>query len=181
MTRTLVVLLSALAACDVGTVLTSPHNNGPDAHQMGGGDGPVSNVCNLTPNGDDGHHNAGQACVVAGCHLAASPGAGATPWMYAGTLYKTDKVTPVVGAEIVIKVGATTVTATTGANGNFHIATQPPPAVLLNQSPNVQATGGAPCTSSMTGQLTAPGGGNCNNCHTAGGTAGSVITLVGTP
>lgn len=175
MTRTLVVMLSAvLAACDVGSVLVN--HGGPDGGSntdSGGGkmDAGGNGCVALAPNGDDGHHNAGMACIASGCHLAAAPGAGATPWAYAGTLYKSDGVTPVVGATIIISNGAgTPMTATTGANGNFHFAAPPTIPPSANTKTSVS---GCPDVKAMNGAIT-PGNGNCNNCHRPGGTTTTI-------
>jgi hypothetical protein len=63
-----------------------------------------------------GDTKAGQACMVAGCHLAG----GAGP-IYAamGTVYKADNVTPNAGAVVRLRFGGMQKLAVTDTAGNF--------------------------------------------------------------
>jgi hypothetical protein len=161
-----------LAACDVGAI----PGIGPDSGGGGGGDGSGSNtddVCvnAVTPaapkhtHADDGSSKQGQACTAAGCHLIASPGAGAPGFSFAGTVFTAiDAVTPKPGATIKVIAGGTTLTTVSDEDGNFY-STQT--ATL----PGTTLATACPTLSPMVGQIQVSGGGNCNNCHTlTGGT-----------
>ena len=158
MTRAAAIALLVLGACDVGSVLV---NNGtPD-----GGTGCVNAA---TPGATHLHvaggtPNQGQICLVSGCHLAASLGAGANPFAFAGTLYTTAAGTTIAtGATVKVAFGTTTLTATTDADGNFTVlGTLTFPATsLATECPSLK-----PMVASL-----GTGGGNCNNCHRLGGT-----------
>jgi hypothetical protein len=177
MTRIVVILSLVLAACDVGSVVSN-NQGGPDGSVTGGTDAPGGGsgsgsnceAINATP--PDGHHNAGQTCLAAGCHLIGNAGAGAPEFSAAGTIYKdTAGTTPYPGATVIITVGGTThkmYAASTGAPGNFYIAkalATPPSAAM----PGTTKASACPNTSAMSENLV-DNGGNCNNCHRTGGT-----------
>lgn len=112
-------LLLALAACDVGAV---PAVGGTtDA----GGDGGVALACEnrgVPGNAHDhgaGVTHAGEACMVAGCHIA---GGGAPPFAAMGTVYKADNVTPNAGAVVRLAFAGMTKSAITDNAGNFRFS-----------------------------------------------------------
>jgi hypothetical protein len=176
MARATVILVIFLGACDVGSV-TNINNqvvdgNGGGGDTGGGGDGSQGANCeNLTTPNGDGHHNAANACIVAGCHLEGQTGAGAPAYSYGGTVYKDAAGTqPYAGATILITMGGTTHKLISATNGNFFYT----PALLpspTNANTANAAASVCPDKTAMTGALV-QGGGNCNNCHkTAGGQA----------
>src|SRR3982750_1360779 len=93
------VLLSGLlfAGCTVGEVGNMPSNNNsntgvdagtPDSAPTGNTNGCVEKVLAADAHIHAGNTtNAGTNCIVAGCHLNNSLGAGATGWQFAGTVY----------------------------------------------------------------------------------------------
>src|SRR4051812_6334060 len=51
---------------------------------------PDAFICDPVSNSSpDGHHNPGQSCVAAGCHLTGQTGTNAPAFTYAGTLFTT--------------------------------------------------------------------------------------------
>lgn len=158
-----------LAACDVGSALP------PGGSQPDGGTGGSGCVNAISPprtghvHAAGGTSNAGQACLLSGCHLATSLGVGALPHDFMGTLYTgSDGTTTVPGATVEIMTGGATLTATTDADGNFYASGNLTfPATTLATS--------CPSLRSMVGQLQT-GGGNCNNCHRTG--AGAVTAPI---
>lgn len=160
----LMLTVCSLAACDVGSVLNAAPDGG------GGGTGSGSNGCINQASPPTAHvhtaggaSNAGQTCIAVGCHLAGSLGTGANAFAFAGTLYTTTAATtPVTGATIEVVTGGATVTAISDPDGNFYGTG------AVNFPANTLATS-CPSLRPMIGQLTT-GGGNCNNCHRAGGT-----------
>lgn len=187
MTRTLAVVLSAFAlgACDVGTVLNQQGSSVPDA---GGGtktdgssgakmDGSGGNGCiQLNPNSaPDGHHNAGQNCLNAGCHSAAAPGSGATPWAFGGTLVDaagngiggaTIIVTPAGGGTPIKVITAVSGGAGPGA-GNFYFGG------TVNMVGATVSASGCPNVANMNATLNAAGG-QCQSSGCHGGAQGKV-------
>jgi hypothetical protein len=171
------VLLSCLfaAACSVGEVGTS--NNGTDA---GGANGCLPR---LTPAGEAHTHNppadvnnptnAGLNCVKSGCHLKASPGVGAPPYQYGGTVYKTGGTVPSVGAAIVLKGGGKTVTVYSDTGGNFGV---PDDGSLPNPFTGNVTVSGCPTISTMTGTIAQSSCGGVS-CHTETNPAGGKIIL----
>jgi hypothetical protein len=186
MTRIAVILslVAAVAACDVGSVVSN-NQGGPDgsigSNGSNGSNGSAGGsnceaIVTDTANLPNGHHNAGMTCMTAGCHLIGNAGAGAPEYSYAGTLYKdTAGTQPYAGATIIVTVGGTqhkVVTSATGdagpGAGNFFIAkalATPPTAAMTGQT----AASACPNTTAMTESLV-DNGGNCNNCHRTGGT-----------
>jgi hypothetical protein len=96
-------LLSAMlltgSACTVGEVSIGQNNNGTDGGNTGGDSGNQTSprdVCSDrgTPGAAHVHvaapatNRAGIGCVAVGCHLAGQTGAGASPYAFAGTVYK---------------------------------------------------------------------------------------------
>ncbi|MGE0398556.1 MAG: hypothetical protein AB7T06_17755 [Kofleriaceae bacterium] len=121
MTR-LAPLLLALAACDVGQV---PAANVPLTDGGGGADMTTALACvdrgvAGTPHDHGaGVTHAGEACMVAGCHLAGGDG----PLFAAmGTVYKADNVTPNAGAAVRIVFGGMSKVAITDTAGNFYFS-----------------------------------------------------------
>ena len=179
MTR-IAVILSALvfaAACDVGSVVTN-NQGGPDGStggtDTGGGSnvgsGSGSNCVPVSNNLPAAHHNAGMSCMTANCHLIGNTGGGAPAFAIGGTLYRdAGGQNPYAGATITVTVGGTKHTAVTASDGNFYIT-----AALMPTPPSAANTGttnasACPSTTPMSGSLV-DNGGNCNNCHRAGGT-----------
>lgn len=165
-----VLLSGLLSACSVGEV-ASP---GPGMGTGMESDAATSAACvdRIVPavaahnhGGVAGATNAGMACLVAGCHLAVSPGAGAPGYQFAGTLYKPDGA-PNAGAVIRVKSSmGMEVMAYTDAAGNFAIAANSIPGNPFPATTNATA---CPKSTPMATPLTT-GGGNCNSagCHAA--------------
>jgi hypothetical protein len=173
MTRIAVILAVALAACDVGSVVSSNNQGGPDGSVINtGGDSGGSAGSNCDPvsaNAADGHHNAGQTCQQVGCHLVGNTGAGAPEYSISGTLWRdSGGASPYPGATIEITVGGTTHKIITASNGNFFLPPALAPAPTA-AAPGTTKASACPSTLPMTEQLV-DNGGNCNNCHRTGGT-----------
>lgn len=183
-----VVLMSAAAtvtftACDVGSVVQNStgtdggNNGGTDGSGSGSGSGSAQcEEISATP--PDGHHNPGQSCIAAGCHLTGQVGAGAPPFTYAGTLYTTAAgTTALAGATIFVKLGATEKKVITANNGNFWMSGPPagldPPTNAATALTKASGCAAAPMAVPMVGALV-QGGGNCNNCHRNGGTTSPI-------
>jgi hypothetical protein len=118
----------------------------------------------------DGHHNDGQSCIVAGCHLTGQTGTNAPPYAYAGTLFTTSAgTTPIAGATVSITLDGVEKSVITATNGNFFmpggVAGLDPP---TNTSTATTRASGCPYSVAMSGTLV-QGGGNCNTCHRIGG------------
>lgn len=185
MTRTALLLSSLfVAACTVGEL---PKNGagggdiaGPDAgNTTGGTDGGIkANNCvnRIVPPGGAHLHaggatHAGEGCLVAGCHLANNPGAGAPGFQFAGTVYKpgAGKI-PSTGVTVQVKSAAgMVVTGVTDDAGNFNILA----GSLPNPFPATVAVTACPTLTPMSSSLV-QGGGNCTSaaCH-AGVAAGA--------
>lgn len=181
MTRIAVILFAFAAACDVGSVVSN-NQAGPDGSVGGGGDsgggsngsGSGSNCIPVSANLPAAHHNAGQTCMTAGCHLTGNTGAGAPAFAVGGTLYRDPQGTnPYAGATITVTVAGTKHTAVTASDGNFYISSAlmtTPPSAGNQGTTNASA---CPSTNAMTGALV-DNGGNCNNCHKSGGTTSPI-------
>jgi hypothetical protein len=167
-----IVVISSLfvAACDVGSIPGA----GPDGGGGGGGDGSGSGSGNecvdaVTPaaakhtHADGTGSKRGDACMAAGCHLTGNTGAGAPPFTFAGTVSTaSDGNTPKPGATVKVIFASTTIASVADEDGNFY-STQTitlPAKTLATACPTI-----APMAS-----MIVAGGGNCNNCHTTGGT-----------
>jgi hypothetical protein len=179
MTRIVVILAFLLAACDVGSVATN-NQGGPDG-STGGTDSSGSNGSNgsncdpvQSANLSDGHHNAGQSCLQAGCHLIGNAGAGAPEYSYGGTLYRdATGASAFPGATIEVVVGGMTYKMVAQQNGNFYLPKalgNPPTAATTGQT---LASGCPSANHPMSGALV-DNGGNCNNCHRTGGTTSPI-------
>jgi hypothetical protein len=175
MTRIAVILAFAIAACDVGSVVTnnqggpdgSMNTGGPDGSGSVGSNGSNCDAVSNTP--PDGHHNAGQTCLQSGCHLVGQAGANAPEYSVAGTLWRdSGGASPYPGATIEITVGGTTRKIVTASNGNFFSTPQLTTAPTAG-TPGTTKASACPSTTPMSGQLV-DNGGNCNNCHRTGGT-----------
>jgi hypothetical protein len=107
--------------------------------------------------------------MQANCHNAATPGNGAQPFTFAGTLYTAaGGATGVGGATVRVKFGATTLTAVTDSDGNFYSvgAITYPATVDVTSCPKVTP---------MVGQLqTSNGACNSSGCHAVGGSPGPI-------
>jgi hypothetical protein len=174
MTRLVVIftVLVAAAGCDVGSVVAHAGGDGGGGGGDGGGGGGDggSNCETVVASPALGHHNAGQTCLGAGCHLTGNLGAGATEYSYGGTVYRDAAGTqPYAGATILVTNGGVTKKLVTDSLGNFY--TTP----LLLPAPTNATTKASACptTTPMIGTLNA-GGGNCNNCHKTGGQAAPI-------
>ncbi|HSD88263.1 MAG TPA: hypothetical protein VLB44_12135 [Kofleriaceae bacterium] len=174
MARIVVILSIVLAGCDVGSI----NNAGAtDANGSGSGSGSGSGGCEtISASPPDGHHNEGQSCIAAACHLATALGTNAPAFAYAGTMYTTSAgTTPMVGATVFIKFKGVEKKVITASNGNFFMS----PGVAGLDSPSVAdnantRVSGCPTVSTpMSGPLQ-QGGGNCNNCHKIGGTTSPI-------
>lgn len=185
------VLLSGLlfAGCTVGDVGTMSNNNtGTDAGTSDSAPASNANGCVAKAAAGDPHthqaggtSNKGLSCVAAGCHLNGMVGTGADgtvapAYQFAGTVYKSDGVTPYAGANIPIypNGGGAPVILTADTEGNFYIAAGGVPMAF----PAMTAATVCPNITKMNTQLmntTAAVGADCNFCHKVGGTAGGVI------
>jgi hypothetical protein len=157
------VLLGLLVAgCDVGDVT---HGMGSDANN-GSGCVNMAQPAQAHQHAVGNTSNPGQDCMQANCHNAAVPGAGATPWTFAGTLYtSTAGTTGAPGVTVRVKFGST-LTAVTDTDGNFYGSS----AVTFPANTDVTS---CPTVKPMTTQLQT-GNGACNNsgCHAPGGNPG---------
>ncbi|MCW5801351.1 MAG: hypothetical protein KIT31_02985 [Deltaproteobacteria bacterium] len=110
-----------------------------------------------------------------GCHLAG--GGGGPSFVFAGTLYKNDGVTPNAGANIrvVPNGGGPALTSPTDTAGNFYIQ------VGQNAFPATTDASGCPSITPMVGKLNTASDGNCNSsgCHANPGGAAGPIKLSG--
>jgi len=168
-----IALLSCLllAACSVGEV----GGTSIDA----GGNGCVDR---LTPAGGAHMHiaggtsNKGQNCIVAACHLANNPGAGAPGFQFAGTVYAGATTNPQAGAQVRIKGGPMPLTTYTDTDGNFYFMAGSLPGQFTANT-DVSA---CPTIMNMSTQLIGGGGAganSCNLCHAptaAGGTTAPI-------
>jgi hypothetical protein len=183
-----IILVSAAAtasftACDVGSVVqnSTGTDGGTKMDSAGSGSGSGSGAlceADATATAPDGHHNPGQSCIAAGCHLTGQTGTNAPPFTYAGTLYTTSAgTTPLGGATIFIKMGATEKKVITASNGNFFMSAAPA-GIDIPTNANTATTKASDCAANptavpMSGALV-QGGGNCNNCHRNGGTTSPI-------
>lgn len=167
--RPALLLSGFLAACSVGEV---PLGDGGGV-AMGSDAASAACVDRKTPidahlHASGGTANAGNACLVAACHLPGAQASGAPQFQFAGTLYKTGGTTANPGATIRVTSGATTATAVSDTAGNFYIEVGILPAMPFPATTNVTA---CPTATPMSGQLVAgiPNNGNCNTggCHAA--------------
>lgn len=172
------LLLSSLfvAACTVGEPPKGA--SGTDAGTAGG-DGATGNGCVDRLALPDPAHvhlagggtNAGQGCVVAGCHLASAPGTNAPGYQFAGTIYKPGGTTPNAGVTVTVKSMTTNMTtaAITDDAGNFSISA----GSLMMAFPATVNASACPTLTPMVSQLS-QGGGNCTSAACHGGTTAAV-------
>jgi hypothetical protein len=178
------VFLCAFSACTVGS---------PLATQSGGDDNMIDAAIDAANTFENGcvdpsvaigaHHvhivggtsNAGQACVVSGCHLVGATGVNAPPWMMAGTVYLADNTTPNAGVIVTVTDAAMVKhTSVTDDNGNFYVQDD---GSLTFPAQSKVTYGSTKCgtINSMSGALVATAapatGNNCNGCHVPGGVA----------
>ncbi|MGE5182780.1 MAG: hypothetical protein ACM31C_11985 [Acidobacteriota bacterium] len=161
-----VILSLFVAACDVGSAITNGQQ--PDSG-MGSGkmDGSGSNVTmahtHAAPVNANNPTNAGLGCMSVNCHSATTPGTGATPYTFAGTVF-TGPAASMGNPNITVRVGA--LTAVTDAAGNFYSTS----AVTFPQN-----TGAG--SSNMQGQISV---GDCNSsgCHQFPGGAQTPINTM---
>lgn len=148
-------------ACDPGSVL-------PDSN--------TTTACEklVSPAPGD-HHNAGMGCMTAaGCHNPATLGGGASPYSYAGTVYRDAAGTqPYPGATILISMGGVTKKLVAGTMGNFQISPQELAAPATEGAAMASASACPQTVSMMTTPLPA-GVADCNSCHNADGTPGRI-------
>ncbi len=171
----------ALAACTVGEVGTANNTGADGGTGTDGGStmGTDPNACvNRLASPDAAHthaaggtSNKGMNCIVAGCHLNNSPGAGAPGYQFAGTVYAAGTTNPSAGAVVRIVSGSTVLQTYTDADGNFSF---PAGSLSGNFTATTNATA-CPTVDKMVTTLSGTGGGganSCNLCHTtaAGGT-----------
>jgi hypothetical protein len=110
-----------------------------------------------SPNPADGHHNPGQNCIQ--CHVSGSS-TGATVWLFAGTVYKTDGTTPAPNVQVGVSDGAILYTAYSATNGNFWV---PGPGTVNWATAQVRIR-------NANGELIMAGAtpaSTCNTCHNA--------------
>jgi hypothetical protein len=163
-----------LAACGVGEI-TGPPPGSPDAAAGGpdGGGGTDAQVQAGSPDAApaackpavattaSGQHNPGTACLS--CHRA---GGGAPTWTLAGTLYdRSAGGTAIAGATITVTdANGATFDLVSARNGNFWTS-QPvamPATIVASMCPDT-----VPMISTLSS-------GDCNSCHTGGGSPGRV-------
>lgn len=198
-----IVSMSLLAACDVGSVLANIGGDGGG----GGGDGLAANACPpAVANGDSGHHAANgmpgdavataitphEGCMgQAGCHnINETPGASG-PYDYGGEAYKDAAGTiPYAGATILLStIGSNPQyqKLTVAQNGFFYLASGtgfPAPSATMSISATLcDGTGKSVMTQSLA-VVQDPTGktadGNCNGgtaCHGATADLGAFIFL----
>jgi hypothetical protein len=180
------LLLSSflVTACTVGAV--GDTGSGDD---MTGSNPPSGNGCQdkLTDPQVPAHMhiagnttNAGQNCMLGGCHLNSTPGAGAPGFAFAGTIFQPGGTTPSVGTAIRIKGGGKTLTTYSDLAGNFYLET----ATVMSSGMTFPGTVDASvCPTAPTAMVTtvdasAAATSSCNLCHTsAAGGSTTPITL----
>jgi hypothetical protein len=192
------LLLSSLtlAACTVGEVgMTSSNNNGPDAGMgndggSGSGSNKDPNACldkQATPTAETDHSapvvagnktNAGQNCIVAGCHQNNALGSGAPGFQFAGTVYKAGTTQPNPGIAVRVVSGATVLTTYTDAAGNFYF----PAGSLSGTFTATTSVSSCPTITKMVttlagGNGAGPGVNSCNLCHAATGGTTTPISM----
>ena len=165
------------AACDVGTVLANSTGDG------GSGSGTNTGVDCPAPQATPpmahmhtvgGTSNAGQACIVVGCHL---DGAGGTApiFNYAGTVYNATGTAPAAGINVLITLNGATKKWLTDTDGNFYVQDplQAAPTLAAQATTKVCQT-----PTPMSGALST-GNGNCSaagTCHGSGGGEGKILS-----
>ena len=113
-----------------------------------------------------------------GCHMAGDLGPNAPAYLIAGTVFKSDGVTPQAGATVRLIPfdGSTPVKITTDAEGNFYLEA----GGGVNPFPAIPDVSACPNTETMIEGALDPSYGNCNanGCHELGGGIGpGSITL----
>lgn len=181
-----IVLASSLllAACTVGEVGTA-NNTGVDGG-AGADGGSNANACVDRLAAADPPHthiaggtsNKGLNCIVAGCHLNNSLGAGAPGYQFAGTIYAAGTTNPSAGALVRIKSGTMILKAYSDADGNFHFDA----GALAGQFTATVDVTACPTVTPMVTQLVGGNGGgaganSCNLCHAQTGGTTTPITL----
>ncbi len=169
MTRIAVILSLLLAACDVGSALSGQQN--PDGNMGSGkmdGSGMGSAVPahnHAAPLSASNPTNAGQGCLSVNCHSSVTPGAGATKFGFAGTVF-TGPAGSMGNPNITVRVG--TVTAVSDAAGNFYSYT------AVSYTTPQQTNAGS---SNMSATIST---GDCNSssCHQFPGGAQSPVNTV---
>jgi hypothetical protein len=184
----IVVLAGSLAACTVGINrelggVTGDDDDGvstqPDApagaQELACIDGTTAGPAHVHGAGAGGGTKAGTGCIVNGCHL--NGGGGGPAFVFAGTVYKNDGVTPRGGANIrvVVAGGGTPLRAVTDDAGNFNIQAG------ANGFPASTDASSCPAITPMNGKLNTASDGNCNSagCHANPGGAAGPIKLGG--
>ena len=125
---------------------------------------------------DDGKGTyAGESCIESGCHLASALGISAPPYHAAGTIYKSDGVTPAVGVTVRFSPLASTATETsvvTDEAGNFFVLSSAP-----TPFPSIPEVTACPDVSRMLEGAVDPSYGSCavQGCHSLGAGRGPVI------
>ncbi len=162
------------AACDVGTILAN-EGSGSGSGTDTGVDCPAPQA---TPSPAHTHtvggtSNAGQACIVVGCHLDGS--GGAPIFNYAGTVYNSTGTTGAAGINVLITLGGTTKKWLTDADGNFYVQDPLQAAPTLAAQANTKV---CQTPTPMSGALST-GNGNCSaagTCHGSGGGEGKILS-----
>lgn len=178
MRRIAVISSFILAACDVGTLPGTGTDGGGGGSDTGSGSNcePIAATPPTAPATHTGDGRDTQACLASGCHNAVTPGAGAPPYSYAGTVYKDPQgAERYPGATILVEIGGTTHKVVAADNGMFWMV----PALVPGPTTAMTAkTSGSACpnTIAMGGLLTNAAAGDCNsgNCHAPGSAQGPV-------
>jgi hypothetical protein len=168
MLRSVVISSLFVAACDVGSIPGAGPDGGGGGGNMDGSGSGSGNGCvdAVTPAAPKHDHGGGagsrrnEKCQMAGCHITGGAG---PPFTFSGTVSTaSDGTTPKPGATVKVIFGTTTIAAVADEDGNFYSTqTITLPAKTLATS--------CPTVAPMVGMIVT-GGGNCNNCHTNGGT-----------
>lgn len=177
------LLLSSLlaSACTVGAI-PPPGSGQSGGTGTDGGGGASANGCvdrlappfvDAHPHDDGGTDNAGMDCTTAGCHLQGAAGTSgkgnkAPEYMFGGTVYKSDQVTPDGGAVVKITDQGMTGMYYADSGGNFFVPVGDPALPTQIKSATVTASA-CPNISPMAEFVTVSPGTGKTGCGDSGG------------
>ncbi len=170
MVKVSVVICAFLAACDVGSAVTTSGTDGGGSNtnntaQCVNAVSPASAAhVHTNPSVATNPTNAGLDCLAAGCHSA---GGGGGQFQFAGTIYtQTGGTTAAAGVTVRVSFGGSVVTAVSDDHGNFYTSQ----AVTYGSTTSADVTS-CPTITPMVNKLTATSSGGCNSCHVSGADA----------
>jgi hypothetical protein len=123
---------------------------------------------------DDGEgSHQGRSCMDSGCHRSGDLGPNAPAYVFAGTVFKPDEVTPQAGVTVRLTPfdNSAPITVVTDVEGNFYLEAGPG---VTNPFPSIPDVSACPNTETMIEGALDPSYGNCNanGCHELGGGIG---------